>query len=170
MFETFQTKNGLQHLYDEKRPTARKVIHLLKGEPTNDAERSCFDHLKRYIRSLPCNLLHIFLQFLTGSDMIAVEHIQISFNQLDGLSRRPVARTCVPLLELPSTYQSYNELAEEFGNLLPDKESWAFNIVKSLQADMVFTVIVCTLSVGQIISDQHNCGYYSLLHVVVKKP
>ena len=119
MFETFQTKNGLQHLYDEKRPTARKVIHLLKGEPTNDAERSCFDHLKRYIRSLPCNLLHIFLQFLTGSDMIAVEHIQISFNQLDGLSRRPVARTCVPLLELPSTYQSYNELAEEFGNLLP---------------------------------------------------
>ena len=35
----------------------------------------------------------------------------------------------VILLEIPSSYQSYNERSEEFSELLQNKEAWHFNIV-----------------------------------------
>ena len=53
-----------------------------------------------------------FLQFTTGSDVIAVRELSVSFNSLDGAHRSPIAPTCGPVLEVPTTYQSYNELAE----------------------------------------------------------
>ncbi|GAA6091618.1 uncharacterized protein LOC113078290, partial [Tachysurus ichikawai] len=46
----------------------------------------------------------------TGSDVICVEDIQVIFTPLEGLSRRPIAHTCGPTLELPSTYNSYPDL------------------------------------------------------------
>ena len=55
--------------------------------------------------------------------------MEVAFSALDGASRRPVAHTCGPLLEIPSSYQSYNELPEEFSELLQHKEAWNFNIV-----------------------------------------
>ena len=33
------------------------------------------------------------------------------------------ARTCGPVLEVPTTYHSYNELSEEFENLISNKEA-----------------------------------------------
>ena len=41
---------------------------------------------------------------------------------LDGAFRGPIAHTGGPVLEVPITYQSYNELAEEFDNLISNKE------------------------------------------------
>ena len=81
-----------------------------------------FDHLKRYIKSLGEVALKAFLQFITGSDVIAVTEITVAFNSLDGVHRSPIARTCWPVLEVPTTYQSYNELSEEFENLIFNKE------------------------------------------------
>ena len=69
------------------------------------------------------------MQVLTRSNIIVSETITVTFTTLDGTARRPVVHTCGPSLELPSTYQCYNELAEEFTALLNDKESWSFNIV-----------------------------------------
>ena len=63
--------------------------------------------------------------FITGKVSVIVP----AFSALDGASRRPVAHTCGPLLEIPSSYQSYNELSEEFSELLQHKEAWHFNIV-----------------------------------------
>ena len=34
-----------------------------------------------------------------------------------------------PVLEVPTTYQSFNELAEEFANLISNKDPWGFTIV-----------------------------------------
>ena len=68
----------------------------------------------------------MFLQFITGSDIISCDSIEVTFSALDGTSRRPVAHTCGPLLEIPSSSQSYNE---EFSELLQNKEAWHFNIV-----------------------------------------
>ena len=125
----FQSVVTLENLYDIKRPTAKKILKLIKSEPATDQERQCLDHLKKYIRSLQGKSLSLFLQFITGSDIISCDTIEVALSALDGASRRPVAHTCGPLLEIPLSYQSYNELSEEFSELLQHKEAWHFNIV-----------------------------------------
>ena len=124
----FQSLENLVSLYNEKKPNAKKVVKLLDAHPNTDAERACLDHLKRFIRSIEGNI-GTFLQFTTGSNVLVCDKISISFNKLEGLGRRPVAHTCTPTLEIPSTYQSYNELSEDFSNLLSNKNAWAFDIV-----------------------------------------
>lgn len=69
------------------------------------------------------------MRFLTGSDVLTENSIGISFTNLDGFERRPVARTCWPLLELPSSYESYPALAEEFTSIMREEMAWSFNIV-----------------------------------------
>ena len=71
-----------------------------------------------------------FLQFTTGASVLLPgRQIELSFTQLDGLVRRPIAHTCGLLLEIPSTYQCYNELVEEFSAILREKSAWSFEIV-----------------------------------------
>ena len=118
----------MAEMYEAKNPTGKKVIKLLAANPQNELERNSFDHLKRYIKSHEGGLKS-FLQFTTGSDVIAVTGITVSFNSLDGAHRSPIAHTCGPVLEVPTTYQSYNELAEEFAHLISNKEAWGFTIV-----------------------------------------
>ena len=60
---------------------------------------------------------------LTGSNVIVCETISVTFTTLDGSTRRPIVHTCGPTLELPSTYQCYNELAEVFMALRNAKDS-----------------------------------------------
>lgn len=97
---------------------------MLNASPQNDMERNSYDHLKRFIKSLGVNV-SAFLQFTTGSSVILDGmQIKVSFTELHGLSRRPVVHTCGPLLELPNTYQCYNELVEEFSAILQQKSSW----------------------------------------------
>ena len=129
VFTDFKSITDLENMYDVKKPTAKKILKLIKSEPATDQERQCFDHLKKYIRSLQGNSLPLFLQFITGSDVISCPIIEVAFTVLEGVARRPVAHTCGPLLEIPSTYQSYNELSEEFSEILQQKEAWHFNIV-----------------------------------------
>lgn len=134
-YEDFKSVETLEKLYVQRKPTSKKVIKLLQSDPSNDAERSSLDHLKRYIKSLQSNLLETFLQFVTGSDVLLCNNITVTFSNLlndpvqSGKGRRPIVRTCGPVLELPSTYQSYNELSEEFTELLNHKDAWEYNIV-----------------------------------------
>ena len=121
--------DAMKELYETKKPTTKKVVKLLNASPSNDSERNCLDNLKRYIKSLSDNSLSTFLQFITGSNLVTVKSILITFNTLDGVMRRPVAHTCGPTLEMPTTYQSYNELAEEFTSVITNKEAWSFTIV-----------------------------------------
>lgn len=102
---------------------------MIKSEPLTEAERQCLDFLKKYIRSLQGNSLPLFLQFVTGSDIVVCDYIEVTFTLLEGSARRPLSHTRGPLLEIPSTYQSYNELSEEFSELLQQKDAWSFNIV-----------------------------------------
>ena len=81
------------------------------------------------MQSLNGSDLGDLLQFLTGSNIILCKTITITFTTLEGKSRRAIVHTCGPSLELPSTYQCYNELAEGFTALLNAKDSWSFNII-----------------------------------------
>lgn len=74
-------------------------------------------------------ILGTFYSFLTGSSIILCKTITVTFTTVEGKSRRPIVHTCGPSLELPSTYQYYNELAEEFTALLNAKDSWSCNII-----------------------------------------
>ncbi len=126
---SFETIEKVIELYKSKEPTAKKIIKLFIVEPNTDAERQSLDHLKRFVKSLEGEQLARFLQFCTGSDVIACDFISVTFTSLDGFQRRPVARTCIPRIEIPTTYESYPALAEEFTNILKDEKSWSFDIV-----------------------------------------
>lgn len=122
----------LAELYQAKVPMPKKVCKLLEAEPGNESERQCFDHLKRFVRSLNDNLLSGFLQFVTDSNIISVDRIQVSFYVNDSALRCPVSHTRGPLLVIPSTYQSYSGLSEEFSNISCQASAWSFSIVKNI--------------------------------------
>ncbi|XP_028409432.1 uncharacterized protein LOC114532040 [Dendronephthya gigantea] len=125
----FTSIESLHALYEAKKPSNKKVCNLLRANPSTDAERECLSHLKRFIKSLDHAMLRLFLQFITGSDTLAVEKVDVGFNEEIGFSRRPTAHTCGPLLVIPANYQSYNELSEEFSSILRRHGEWSFHIV-----------------------------------------
>lgn len=126
---SFSKVEGIRKLCLDSKPTAKKVIKSLVATPKNEAERESLGFLKKFIKSLDAVSLKVFLKFVTGSDVLIQKNISLSFNSVAGIARAPVAHTCGSCLELPSTYQSYNELAEDFTKILREKESWTFNIV-----------------------------------------
>lgn len=128
LYTPFQTLEELIKMYDARKPSAKKIINLLDAQPQNGAEQESLDHFKRYIKNLEGKDLEIFLQFLTGSSTIACDFINVYITKLQGLERRPVIHTCGPTIELPSTYQSFNELSEEFSSMFRDTKSWSFNV------------------------------------------
>lgn len=87
------------------------------------------EHFKRFVKNHSDNDLVSLLQFSTGGKIIFCEISTVTFTTLDGNTRWPIVHTCGPTLELPSTYQYYNELANEFTALLNAKDSWSFNII-----------------------------------------
>ena len=128
VFPEFQSFNSVCTMYEDKIPTSRRVVKLFQAEPKTDSERTCFDHLKRFVKSMSGSKLAAFLQFLTGSNIITVERIEVSFIDSVEPVRRIVAHTCAPLLELPSTFQTYNELCEELTNTLMNSFAWSFEL------------------------------------------
>ena len=70
--------------------------------------------LKKKVKNLASTDLQRLLRVMAEADIISVDKTKISYSSLSGISRRPIFRTCDPILELPSTYSCYNELSEEF--------------------------------------------------------
>ena len=122
------TVEGLCALYNLVEPTNRKVLQLVNATPESNSERAAVDFLKRYVRGLDASKLKRFLRFVTGADVICVSSIGIQFSRLEGLARRPIAHTCGPIFELPSTYETFPELREEFNNIL-EKSKWQNDIL-----------------------------------------
>ena len=59
-----------------------------------------------------------------NATVCSVLKIQVEFNMLSGASRRPIAHTCTPSLELPSTYATYTEFVSEFRRCMASDFSW----------------------------------------------
>ena len=68
-----------------------------------------------------------FLRFTTAMDIMNDKKI-VTFIKREGLRARPIAHTCGPLLEIPSTYVNYVELREDFMNVL-NRDNWEMDIV-----------------------------------------
>lgn len=126
--EAFVSPQAVLQMYEDKKPTTRKLLKLLDASPTTQAENQSFRFLQQYIRGLDDTGLRRMLRFVTGSDVICVKKVEILFTPLDGLARRPVAHTCGPALELPWTYTSYPELRTEMDSILVAESSYNFSI------------------------------------------
>ena len=120
----------LNSLYSCLIPTAEKVIDKLTTEADDlrPHEETVLYYLKDFLYSLNTDDLVLFLQFVTGSDVLPYDPIVIVFNQRVGLQRVPVAHTCGNTLELPVSYQSIQEFKREFLNILHQQETFQMSM------------------------------------------
>ena len=126
---SFPTCEALIEKYEEIQPSVTKVCNSIESSPQCDAERDCLKFLKKFIKGLDTSSkLATFLRFISGSELMLFAAIHVTFNELSGFARRPIARTCNTLLELSSTYQSYPEFREEFNHILLS-DNWEVDMV-----------------------------------------
>lgn len=125
----FQGTDAILEMYQAKKPTAKRILQLLQCTPSNKAEDQSFRYLQQYIKSLDDAGLKKMLRFLTAAEIVCVPNITVQFTKLDGLGRRPIAHTCGPVLEMPSTYSAYREFRSDMQNILSADSSWKFDIV-----------------------------------------
>ena len=118
----FPSVQDMKTKYEDLKPTTRKVLKMITASPATSADNQSLQFFHQYIRGLDEIGLRKLMRFLTGSDVICVKEIEVTFTSLEGLARRPVARTCGPTLELPSTYNSCPDRQD--GRLLPFVLKW----------------------------------------------
>lgn len=119
----------LLEMYESKRPSVRKVLKMISSNPQTPAENQCLQYFKQYIKAQESQKsIQRLLRFLTGTDILCVEKIEVTFTKLIGIERRPIAHTCGPTLELPCTYMSYIEFRYELDNILQSDHCMEMNI------------------------------------------
>jgi len=113
-------KKSVLSLYELKKPTGKRVMQMLESAKVvlSQREQATLNHLQHYVKNADEGKAEKILRFCTGSSVICVEKIMVSFNAETGLNRRPVAHTCGATLDLPCTYSSYPEFRTEFDNIL----------------------------------------------------
>ena len=73
-------------------------------------------------------MLKHLLCFLIGAEILVVEAINVTFKKNESkFTRRPIAHTYGPCLELLSTYSNFCELQEDFLNILK-KSTWEIDL------------------------------------------
>ena len=108
-----------------------RVFGLLQ-EPLLDSpgKDEVWVYLHQFIGNMTNDELLTFLRFVTGSFVISVSSITVSFNHLDNLAHRPIAHTCSSTLELATTYKTYLDFEKEFQNVLADPYfSWRMDAI-----------------------------------------
>ena len=86
--DVFSSMESLKEIYENARPTVKRVLDLIRAEPTSNSQRVVLSFLKRYIRRLDDEKLAKFLRYCTASTMICVESIKVSFTDLDGAAEK----------------------------------------------------------------------------------
>lgn len=120
--------NGLLALYNILGVSPAKVLSMLTDVNFNNPnEERVYGYLQQYIGSMDGDELRRFVRFTTGSTVCMALKIQIIFNSMSGIARRPIAHTCTPSLELSSMYDTYLEFVHEFQAHLLEDSSWVMN-------------------------------------------
>ena len=122
----------LHSIYKALQASPKKVLAMLDDEVVtmNPNEERVLSYLEQFIGNMKEDEVRSFLRFVTGSAVCSANVIHITFNQLEGLARRPVAHTCTCTLDLPSTYHSYLDFAAEFQGILNENEfAWKMDSI-----------------------------------------
>ena len=123
------SKSDLDMLYTNLTPNTKSVLDCLSfAENLNETESKVSTFFRRFIRDSSLELLHSLLRFCTGSDLVLEKKIIVTFNDLLGFERRPVAHTCGCVLELPRSYESYGAFKSEMQAVLWS-DVWVMDIV-----------------------------------------
>ncbi|CAH3036081.1 unnamed protein product, partial [Pocillopora meandrina] len=129
LLPSFPDFAAISKRYELLIPSTSKILSCLEANPESDGERDGLKFLKRYIKGLDTpQKLSKFVRFISGSELMLFDAVQVNFTNLSGLGRRPIAHTCNTVLELSSTYQSFPELREEFSAILAS-DYWEMDIV-----------------------------------------
>ena len=115
-------------MFAQGKPTGKKIIPLFGTNPETRAQENALSYLKQFGRGMENEKLTKFLRFCTGSNMVCINKTTISFNNLEGAKRRPVAHTCGAVLDLPTTYPSFPLFREEWNSIL-SLEYWGIDFV-----------------------------------------
>ena len=83
---------------------------IAEADEMTSSQSRVVGYLKTFTGNLEHRDLRNLLRFVTGSSVM----ICVTFNSLSGLARRPISHTCACTLELPVTYTTYLDFAEEF--------------------------------------------------------
>jgi len=120
----------LYSLYKSLDATPEKVIGMI-SEPLNmnSAEQRVFGYFLQFIGSLSPDELRLLLRFITGSSVVLAATIDVTFNATSGLARFPIAHTCSPAIELPSTYSTYPDFKHDFRCVLDNEYSWLMDSI-----------------------------------------
>ena len=123
--------DDLLSLYNAVSVSTEKVLNLLQEpEFENHSEKEVFIFLRKSIGSMSTKELRLFLRFVTGSVVICIKKITVTFNKLHGLAWRPTSHTCSSTIELPSTYATLPEFEAELKPILNDLEyTWTMDCV-----------------------------------------
>ncbi|XP_052809262.1 uncharacterized protein LOC128237720 [Mya arenaria] len=110
---SFDSIESLTNTLRSLRPDGRKIAAMITAEIANPQQKRVVQFLRQFIKSAYDQLLRNFLRFCSGSDVVNFSNIYINFVHLRGLARRVVAHTCSVTLDLPTSYNSYNEFSNE---------------------------------------------------------
>lgn len=115
----------LHSLYMALNATPMKVLSLLDDECADSPNKlRVFKYLTQFIGSMNNDELRSFLRYVTGASVCPAKHLNITFNSLTGIARRPIGHTCANQLELSEDYSTYLEFVVEFRAFLSTSEAW----------------------------------------------
>ena len=90
---------------------------------SNANQQRVYGFLRDFVGDMKRDEIRLFLRFVTGSAVYLAKGIQITFNNLSGLARRPVSHTCSCTLELPISYKTRHEFISEFQEVLREADN-----------------------------------------------
>ena len=124
------TIQHISHIILLQMPTPEKVHDALmtKVKDLSTAQEKVFYYLKEFVGTLQQDMLLDFLLFFTGS-VHQPKEIEVGFTGLVGVQRRPIAHTCFNLIEVPTTYNSFQEFRRELTQILNTPEAFQYHSV-----------------------------------------
>ena len=101
------------------------ISKIVEPEQCNSACSRVFAYLLliHFIGNMKQDELRQFLRFVTGSSVLITKAINVYFNSLQGIARRPISHTCSCTLELSVSYTNYLDFEQEFCMVLSSKDA-----------------------------------------------
>ena len=112
-------------------PDDKKVVEVLSPEYFPDDhltthEMRVFEYLQRYVSTLNVELSKVFLNYITGMEVLPSEiSIKVLFNGKVELENMvPQSNTCSSSLHLSRCFMSYSPMKEILDNILSNRNLW----------------------------------------------
>ncbi len=116
---------NLSTIYEALSVSPKRVLGLLENvNGQNLSEERVITYLRQFVGNMAADEIRNFFRFVTGSSVSTSKPINVTFNNLDGLARRPISHTCSHELQLSVSYRTYPEFASEFRKVIADQNAW----------------------------------------------